>query len=225
MAQGKFVSYLRVSTSQQGRSGLGLEAQREAVHQYLQGGATELVAEFVEVESGKHADRPKLVEALNLCRVTGSKLVIAKLDRLSRDAHFLLGLQKAGVQFVAADMPDANELTVGIMALVAQQERKAISERTKAALAAAKARGTKLGNPNGAEHLRGHGNKAAVENVKAMADSMAASIRPIVEPLHAGGAGLRSIAQALNERGVLTPRGGRWHAASVGRLLDRLGLR
>ncbi|MTK63861.1 MAG: resolvase [Methanobacterium sp.] len=222
MTQGRFVAYLRVSTEAQGRSGLGLEAQREAVRQFLNGGAWELLAEFVEVERGKKDDRPKLAEALHLCKLTGAKLVIAKLDRLSRDAHFLLGLQKEGAQFVAADMPDANELTVGIMALVAQQERKAISERTKAALAAAKARGTKLGNPNGARHLQGYGNGAAIAAVKANADTLARSLREIVLPLQASGTSLRGIADALNAQGILTPRHGQWHASSVGRLLGRL---
>src|ERR687889_1002084 len=116
MAEGRFVSYLRVSTDRQGRSGLGLEAQRKAVEDFLNGGRWKLIAEFVEVESGKRDDRPKLAEALALCRLHNAVLVIAKLDRLSRDAHFLLGLQKAGAQFVAADMPEANEMVVGIMA-------------------------------------------------------------------------------------------------------------
>jgi DNA invertase Pin-like site-specific DNA recombinase len=147
MAEGRFISYLRVSTDKQGRSGLGLEAQRKAVADYLNGGRWTLVTEVVEVESGKRADRPKLAEALRLCRLHNATLVIAKLDRLSRDAHFLLGLQKAGVRFVAADMPEANEMVVGIMAVVAQAERKMISHRIKVALAAAKARGQKLGNP------------------------------------------------------------------------------
>jgi DNA invertase Pin-like site-specific DNA recombinase len=134
---GKFVSYLRVSTKRQGESGLGLEAQRKAVN-------WQLVKELVEVESGKHDhNRPALHKALEACKVYGATLVIAKLDRLSRDAHFLLGLQKAGVKFVAADMPEANEMVVGIMALVAQAERRMISERTKAALQAAKARGVR----------------------------------------------------------------------------------
>jgi DNA invertase Pin-like site-specific DNA recombinase len=138
MAQSSFVSYLRVSTDRQGRSGLGLEAQRKVVHDFLNGGHWKLIAELVEVESGKREDRPRLTEALSLCRLHNAVLVIAKLDRLSRDAHFLLGLQKAGVRFVAADMPEANEMVVGIMAVVAQAERKMISA-TKAALAAAKA--------------------------------------------------------------------------------------
>ena len=135
MAHGKFVSYLRVSTDRQGRSGLGLEAQREAVTQHLNGGHWELLQEFVEVESGKNVDRPQLAKALHLCKVTGTTLLIAKLDRLSRDAHFLLGLQKAGVKFIAADMPEANETMVGFMAIMAQHERQMISRRTKEALA------------------------------------------------------------------------------------------
>ena len=145
MAHGKFVSYLRVSTDRQGQSGLGLEAQRIAVADFLNGGKWQLVAEFVETESGAKADRPKLADALALARAHGARRVIAKLDRLSRDAHFLLGMRRAGVEFVAADMPEANEMIVGIMAVVAQAERKMISTRTKAALAAAKARGQKLG--------------------------------------------------------------------------------
>ena len=133
---GKFVSYLRVSTKRQGESGLGLEAQRAAVETFLNGGSWQLVEEHVEVESGKDDhNRPALHKALEACKVYGATLVIAKLDRLSRDAHFLLGLQKAGVKFVAADMPEANEMVVGIMALVAQAERRMITERTKAALA------------------------------------------------------------------------------------------
>src|ERR671911_2891129 len=151
MAEGRFVSYLRVSTAKQGHSGLGLEAQRKAVADYLNGGQWQLVTEVVEIESGKRSDRPKLEEALRLCRLHNATLVIAKLDRLSRDAHFLLGLEKAGVRFVAADMPEANEMVVGIMAVVAQAERKMISERTRVALAAAKARGKRLGTP---ENLR-----------------------------------------------------------------------
>ena len=132
MAEGKFVSYLRVSTARQGKSGLGIEAQRKAVEDYLNGGNWQLVKEFKETESGKKADRPELAKAFQLCRLTGAKLLIAKLDRLSRDAHFLLGLEKAGVDFVAADMPQANRLTIGIMAVMAEDERRRISERTRA---------------------------------------------------------------------------------------------
>jgi DNA invertase Pin-like site-specific DNA recombinase len=142
---GKFVSYLRVSTQKQGKSGLGIEAQRAAVNGYLNGGDWQLIEECTEIESGKRSDRPVLARALALCRVHLATLVIAKLDRLARDVHFVSGLMKAGVQFVAVDMPLANPLTIHILAAVAEAEAKAISERTKAALAAAKARGTKLG--------------------------------------------------------------------------------
>src|SRR5258706_10612390 len=147
MSEGKFIAYYRVSTARQGRSGLGLEAQRNAVMDHLNGGKWRLVAEHTEVESGKRTDRPELARAIGACRRHRATLIIAKLDRLSRDAHFLLGLQKAGVEFIAADMPTANRLTVGIMALVAEEERRLISKRTKEALAAAKRRGVKLGCP------------------------------------------------------------------------------
>src|SRR5829696_1918923 len=136
MARGSFVSYLRVSTQQQGRSGLGLEAQRRAVEDYLDGGKWKLLAEFVEIESGKRDDRPKLTAALSYCKLTGATLVIAKLDRLSRDAHFLLGLLKSGAKVVAADMPEADSFLFGVMATLAQKEREMISQRTKEALAA-----------------------------------------------------------------------------------------
>lgn len=225
MAEGKFISYLRVSTDRQGRSGLGLEAQRDAVANYLNGGTWELLGEFVEVESGKNDARPQLARAMQECRLTGAKLIIAKLDRLSRDAHFLLGLQKAGVEFVAADMPDANNLTVGIMALIAQHEREMISKRTKEALAAAKRRGKKLGNPNGAAHLRGLGNGAAVAAVRSSARRRADDLAGTVREIRAAGTTtVRGIAAELNRRSILTPRGGRWHATSVQRLLERLSM-
>ncbi len=137
--QDKFVSYLRVSTDMQGRSGLGLEAQRQAVACFLRDGQRTVLSELVEVESGSRNDRPELQKALALCRLHHATLVIAKLDRLSRDAHFLLGLQKAGARFVAADMPEANEMVVGIMAVIAQAERQMISKRTREALAAKRA--------------------------------------------------------------------------------------
>ena len=138
----KFVAYLRVSTGKQGRSGLGLEAQREAVRHFVASHGGKIIApEFVEVETGKRNDRPHLENALKRCRLTGATLVVAKLDRLSRNAAFLMTLRDSGVRFVAADLPEANTMTVGVMAVVAQHEREAISQRTKAALGAAKARG------------------------------------------------------------------------------------
>jgi DNA invertase Pin-like site-specific DNA recombinase len=155
VAQGKFVAYFRVSTARQGASGLGLEGQREAVRAYLNGGDWTLLGEFTDVESGKNADRPQLAAAMNLARRTGATLLIAKLDRLSRDAHFLLGLEKAGVEFVACDMPNANRLTVRLMAVIAQEEREMIAARTRTALAAAKARGQVLGGWRGGPKVDG----------------------------------------------------------------------
>lgn len=224
MAEGKFVTYLRVSTEKQGRSGLGLDAQRKAVADFLNGGRWSVLAEFVEVESGSRDGRPKLAEALALCRLHNAVLVIAKLDRLSRDAHFLLGLQKAGVRFVAADMPEANEMVVGIMAVVAQAERKMISARTKAALAAAKARGTKLGGDRGnIASVRALGTEASVKARQAKASGRAQDLGPIVEAIRAEGAtSLREIAAGLNERGITTAKGGAWSAIQVSRVLAML---
>ena len=135
MLQRRAVSYLRVSTGRQGRSGLGIEAQRASVGAYAASTTTDLIDEFIEVESGKLADRPQLARALAACRMHRATLVVAKLDRLARNAHFLLGLRDAGIEFVAVDMPAANRLTVGIMAMVAEEEARLISERTRAALA------------------------------------------------------------------------------------------
>lgn len=222
MADGKWISYLRVSTDRQGKSGLGIEAQRSGVSEYLNGGHWSLVKEFVEVESGKRTDRPKLEEAIKTCRVYGAKLVIAKLDRLSRDAHFLLGLEKAGVDFVAADMPNANRLTVGIMAMVAEEERRMISKRTKDALAAAKRRGTKLGGDRGVVPSK-KTRAMAIETLQARANARAADLAPIIRELQAAGkTSLRAIAEGLNDAGILTPRNGQWSAVQVQRVLERL---
>jgi DNA invertase Pin-like site-specific DNA recombinase len=222
MADGKWISYLRVSTDRQGKSGLGIEAQRNAVAEYLNGGNWSLVKEFVEVESGKNTERPKLAEAIKACRVYGAKLVIAKLDRLSRDAHFLLGLEKAGVDFVCADMPNANRLTVGIMAMVAEEERRMISKRTKDALAAAKKRGTKLGGDRGVVPSK-KTRAMAVDALKARADAKAADLAPIIKELQAAGkTSLRAIAEGLNDQGIPTARGGKWSSPQVMRILERL---
>lgn len=221
----KVVAYYRVSTASQGRSGLGLNAQRSAVEAFCRSRDCQLLAEHTEIESGKRNSRPELAKALHHAKVTGATLVIAKLDRLSRNAAFLLQLQDSGVKFVAADMPEACHLTVGILALVAQQEREAISARTKAALSVARERGTKLGNPNGAAALRraGKGNEAAVGALKDAADRHAADLAPIVAHLRAEGhMTLPALAKALNERQMRTPRGGQWHASSVRNLLARL---
>jgi DNA invertase Pin-like site-specific DNA recombinase len=148
---GKFIAYYRVSTDRQGKSGLGLNAQRKAVEDYLNGGRWTLVNEFTEIESGKRNDRPKLEEALAACKKQKAKLVIAKLDRLSRNLAFIATLMESGVEFVAVDNPHATKLTIHILAAVYQHEREMISQRTKDALAAAKKRGQRLGNPDIAE--------------------------------------------------------------------------
>lgn len=224
MAEGVFVAYYRVSTKGQKKSGLGLEAQQEAVRRYLSGGQSSLVEAFTEVESGKRDDdRPQLARALQTCRVYGAKLVIAKLDRLSRDAHFLLGLEKAGVDFVCTDMPHANRLTVGIMAMVADEERRAISDRTKAALAAAKRRGVALGGDRGAKLTRA-ALKAGRDAQATRATKRAADLAPIINDLRAKDiTSLSGIARALTERSVPTPRGStQWSAIQVSRTLVRM---
>ncbi|MCZ8100739.1 MAG: recombinase family protein [Burkholderiales bacterium] len=220
----RFVSYARVSTDKQGRSGLGLEAQEAAIKAHLAGTGGTLVASFVEVESGKRADRPELCKAIAHAKLTGAVLLIAKLDRLSRDAHFLLGLSKSGVEFVAADMPSATRLTVGIMAMVAEEEARLISARTKAALAAAKARGVKLGNPQGAKAIKdaGHHRKATAAVVEA-ATCRAEAVRETIDAIRTGGVtSANGIARVLNERHIATARGGQWTARSVINVLERL---
>lgn len=221
MATGKFIAYYRVSTKRQGKSGLGLQAQKNAVADYLNGGRWKLVDEVTEIESGKRNDRPALAKAMALCRVHGAKLIVAKMDRLSRNVHFLSGLMEAKVEFTAVDMPDANNLTVHILSAVAEAEAKAISQRTKVALAAAKARGTKLGGDRGniASVCR-KGNVASAKARQKQAAAKAADLVPVIDSIKAAGAqSLRQIATALNERGILAPRGGEWSAAQVYRVL------
>jgi DNA invertase Pin-like site-specific DNA recombinase len=221
----KIVSYCRVSTDRQGKSGLGLEAQQDRIKAYADKCDARILKEFVEVESGKRSNnRPELLAALHLAKVTGSVLVIAKMDRLSRNAAFLLTLRDSGVKFIAADNPEANELTVGLLAVIAQQEREAISTRTKEALAVAKKRGTKLGNPNGAAALKraGKGNEAGVQAIKEKADAHAADLKSTIDYLASQGiTSLGGIANALNADGFKTPRGKTWHKTSVANLLAR----
>lgn len=221
----KIVTYCRVSTDKQGRSGLGLEAQQAAIAAYATKHGATIKGAFVEVESGRNNDRPELAKALRKARVTGSKLVIAKLDRLSRDAAFLLNLQASSVEFMACDMPEANELTVGIMSVIAQAESRMIGDRTRAAMVAAKARGQVFGNPNGAAALRraGKGNEAAMQAVTARADARAHDLTDTLADLRAEGiTSNKAMAKALNDRGIETARGGKWYATSVKNVLDRL---
>lgn len=223
-----FVTYYRVSTARQGRSGLGLDAQKSAVKSYLDAHGGNVLVTFTEIESGKHSDRPQLTAALLRCRQTRATLLIAKLDRLSRNASFLMGLRDSGVRFIAADLPDANELTVGVMALMAQQEREAISDRTVKALAEAKKRGTKLGNPNLAAVAPRTAQQALVAShaASAAAKARAELLRDVVEDARAQGAEtLRTIAVHLTRLEIQTPRGSyMWAPASVDRLLKQLDI-
>jgi len=209
------VAYYRVSTDRQGRSGLGLDAQRSAVTSYLTGVAeAELLEEFTEIESGKKADRPELVRAIALCKKHKARLVIAKLDRLARNVYFVSGLMESGVDFVAVDMPYANRFTIHIMAAVAEHEREMTSKRTKEALAAVKQRGKRLGNPRPAESLA-RGRATLAVNVMLRRES----VRPLLTQLQGEGLSYREIAREMNRRGVPTPQGKQWHGVTVQRVI------
>lgn len=236
------VAYYRVSTQKQGHSGLGIEAQRQAVEEYAARHNARVIASFTEIESGKVEDRPELDKAIKRARAYRATLVIAKLDRLARNAAFTLRLRDSlaatGTKFVAADNPEANNLTIGVLAVVAQAEREAIAERTRAALAAAKRRGVRLGNPNGARALlkARKGNAASVEAIKAGAEQRARDYADVIDELRERGiTSADAIAKALNEHAVPTPRdcariargdtptGAPWHKSSVRNLLARIG--
>lgn len=218
MAEGRYIAYFRVSTAKQGRSGLGLEAQKTAVLSYLNGGDWTLLAEFTEIESGKRADRPELARAMGACRLTGATLVIAKLDRLSRNVAFLSTLMEQGVPFVACDNPIATKLTVHVLAAVAEQEREAIAKRTKEALAAAKARGTRLGGYRGGPKPN---SRLGAAGKRAKADAFAARLAPTITDMKQRGLSLHRMAAELTARSILTPAGGVWTATSVRRVLAR----
>ena len=215
-----FIAYLRVSTIRQGESGLGLEAQAAAISRYVGNGT--LIQTFTEVESGKRCDRPQLTAALELAKRTGAMLVVAKLDRLARDVSFIAGLMNASVDFVACDMPHANRLTLHILAAVAEDEARRISERTKSALAAAKARGVVLGGFRGraldaSQRARGRETQAIA------ATAWAIGLAPVFEGLRATGATtLQALADGLNAGGYRTARGGGWSAPQVQRVVKRL---
>jgi DNA invertase Pin-like site-specific DNA recombinase len=215
VAEQRFVTYFRVSTDRQGRSGLGLDAQREGVSQFLGARAATVIAEFVEVESGGKDDRPKLREALRACQRGKATLLIAKLDRLARSVAFIANLMDSNTDFVACDMPHASRLVLHVMAAFAEHERQMIGERTKAALAAAKARGVRLG-ANGDRLAERHRREAA---------AYAENIRGAVNAAIAKGARTtRKIADLLNAGGLPSRGGGQWHPANVSRVLRRLGI-
>ena len=214
---GRFVAYYRVSTDKQGHSGLGLDAQKAAVADRLNGGRWEIVGEFTETESGKRANRPQLDAALGACKKHKAKLIVAKLDRLSRNTRFLLTLIEAGVDVLFRDLPEVTgamgKFILTQMAAVAELEAGLISERTKSALAAAKQCGRRLGS---------YGADVLAPKWKAEATQRAEQLAPTLRALQAEGLTLRGIAERLNERQIATPRGGRWHPQTVGRLLERL---
>ncbi len=221
----QIISYLRVSTARQGASGLGLEAQRAAVAAFAAAGGHSLLAEYVEVGSGSRVARPHLEAALASCRLHRATLVIAKLDRLARNMSFIANLMDGGVEFVACDMPHANRLTLHLLAAIAEHEREMISQRTKAALQAAKARGVRLGNPNGAAALldgcRGAAQRsAAVRQAKAARHT--AGVGPLLEDLTARDLNHAQVAMALNVRGVPTASGGAWYPEQVRRTLQAI---
>jgi DNA invertase Pin-like site-specific DNA recombinase len=219
MANGKFVTYLRVSTQKQGASGLGLEAQRESVTGYLNGGAWTLLGEFVEVETGKGSNaldkRPQLRAALALAKKEGATLLIAKLDRLARNVHFVTGLMETGVDFKAADMPHADKVMIQMYAVMAEWERDQISTRTKAALAAAKARGVALGTAGRSNLEQVH---AAQQET---ADAFAGRLSGVLAGFKARGLTQRGMVDELNSIGVRTARGGAWSLIQLQRVLAR----
>jgi DNA invertase Pin-like site-specific DNA recombinase len=216
------IGYVRVSTSQQGRSGLGIEAQKEALERFAASEGFTLGRVFVEVETGKGNDalerRPQLAAALNEARRQRRAVAVAKLDRLSRDVHFISGLMAHKVPFVVAELgADVDPFILHLFAALAQKERAMISSRTKAALAAAKGRGVTLGSPELPK-----ARKSAVATIKALADQHAANVLPVIREIRrAGATSLRQIADALNARGITTPRGGQWYASSVRNVLER----
>src|SRR6516164_6646468 len=222
MVARSIVTYVRVSTSQQGRSGLGVEAQRHALAQFARTEGFEVVREFVEVETGKGSDaldrRPQLKAALAAARKLRCHVAVAKLDRLSRDVHFISGLMAHKVPFLVAELgPDVDPFVLHLFAALAEKERALISARTRQALSAAKVRGVTLGNPR--LHVA---RKSAVETVRAEADMYAANVLPIIrEAQKAGARTLRELADALNARGISTARGGQWYAQTVANVLAR----
>ncbi len=230
--EGRFVVYYRVSTDKQSKSGLGLEAQRTTVMNHLNAkansGNCEIVSEYTEIESGAKDKRPELERALRDCRLKNARLIVAKLDRLSRDLGFITTLQKSAVGFTVAEMPDATELTIHIYAAMAQHERKLISQRTKEALARAKANGKQLGNPclRRGERIPGsgippHANAGRIKE----ADAFAMEIAKVIQEMRGNQemCSLREIAEGLNNAGYRTARKGQWHATSVNRILKRQG--
>jgi DNA invertase Pin-like site-specific DNA recombinase len=217
----KLVAYRRVSTRGQGESGLGLEGQEHAIAAYAAATACQVIATYTEVESGRKGDRPELARAMAHARRSRATLVIAKLDRLSRNVAFLANLMEGGVDFVACDQPNANRLTVHILAAVAEDEARRISERTKAALAAYKARGGKLGTNNLTAEGTARGARAGALMVRARAEAAYGDVAPLILQWRAGGMTQQAIAERLNSEGHTTRTGRAWGQVQVKRVIDR----
>ena len=219
----KYVSYYRVSTQKQGKSGLGLEAQKKMVKDFVTTNGGEIVAEYTEVESGKNANRPELMKAIKHADLVGGKLLVGKLDRLSRDLHFITSLQKSRVDFVVSDMPNCDSFTINIYGALAQREREMISSRTKQGLAAAKAKGVKLGTNNLNMELVKDASAKGVASRKQIADDFVAKVINTIQAMRGQMKSLRAIAAELNKMGVTTPRGCEWTATAVKNAIERGG--
>jgi DNA invertase Pin-like site-specific DNA recombinase len=217
----KYVAYYRVSTQKQGKSGLGLDAQRKMVNDFVATYGGEIVDEFTEIESGKNDDRPELGKAIKRAALVGGRILVGKLDRLSRDLHFITSLQKNRVDFVVSDMPNCDSFTIHIYGSLAQRERELISARTKAGLAAAKARGVKLGTDNLKPELVREASAKGVQIRKQNADDFAGRVKPTIMALRDKGMSLRQVASELGRLGVKTARGGKWTATAVKNVLGR----
>lgn len=217
----KWIGYSRVSSKKQGKSGLGLEAQQKMISDFVAANGGELVESFVEVESGKIDDRPELAKAIQKAQLVGGRVLVGKLDRLSRDLNFITQLQKTRIDFTVCDMPNCDSFTIHIYGALAQREREMISARTKAGLAAAKARGVKLGTDNLQYADMDAARAKGVESVKVIADNFASKVKPMISALRAQGATLRAIAEQLESAGVKTARGGNWTATTVKNILER----
>lgn len=217
----KYVAYYRVSTQKQGKSGLGLEAQKKMVTDFVALNGGEIVREYTEIESGKCSDRPELNKAMKYASLVGGRLLVGKLDRLSRDLHFILSLQKSKIEFQIADLPGCDSFTIHIYGALAQRERELIASRTKAGLAAAKARGVKLGTNNLKPELIQEASTKGVQVRRQNADEFASRVRPVIEAMLSQGTSLRGVAVELDRLGVQTARGGTWTATAVRNAINR----
>jgi DNA invertase Pin-like site-specific DNA recombinase len=217
-----YIAYYRVSTDKQGKSGLGIDAQKKQVQDFITGCNGNLRGEYTEIESGKQNDRPELAKAIRQAQLTGSKLVIAKLDRLSRSLYYITSLAESRIDFVVCDLPGCDQFTINLYGALAQRERELISQRTKSALQAAKARGKKLGTNNLKPELVKVASEKGVKIIKARADEFASRVMPVISAMQEQGKGLREIARELTNLGVKTARGKEeWTPSAVKNAINR----